>query len=205
MQQSRLRGAERHVEVLAERRADSPPIRIVDPPVAAPEETHTMDAPPATELEEALGRINSASLEAIEALTDVRMASRRWAAAQEQLAVAYRDAGLTEPGATNGTPEPVRLAVVASQTTPDQIETARRLSPVDALERNGTANGTGRPAYVQRMLDALVEANGDFTTAARTIGLKRSSLVGSMSKLRAREDLTDAERVVVARKRGGSR
>jgi hypothetical protein len=61
--------------------------------------------------------------------------------------------------------------------------------------------GPGRPAYVARMLEAMVAAGGDFTAAAEALQIKRSSLVGSMSVLRARTDLTEAEAAAIARTR----
>lgn len=54
------------------------------------------------------------------------------------------------------------------------------------------------PAYVRRMVDAMVEAKGDRPTAARSLGIKLESLVGSLSAVRARTDLTAAERAAVA-------
>jgi hypothetical protein len=61
--------------------------------------------------------------------------------------------------------------------------------------------GPGRPAYVARMLNAMVDAGGDFTVAADALQIKRSSLVGSMSVLRSRTDLTEAEAAAIARTR----
>jgi hypothetical protein len=62
--------------------------------------------------------------------------------------------------------------------------------------------GPGRPAYVARMLEAMVAAGGDFTAAAEALRIKRSSLVGSMSVLRSRTDLTEAEAAIaIARTR----
>lgn len=51
------------------------------------------------------------------------------------------------------------------------------------------------------MLDALVAANGDVPMAAAAIGIKATSLIGTMGRLRKLPGLTGAERAVVARKR----
>lgn len=109
------------------------------------------------------------------------------------------------------------------------VEVARRLSPVDALVTNaregvtsdvapndaadtasraarqperaeaGVANG--RPPYVDRLLRALVELKGDRRAAADMLGIQLDSLVGTLSRIRTRTDLTLAERSVIASSR----
>lgn len=115
------------------------------------------------------------------------------AGAREDAAVAaaLRDDRLGEPEDHVAEPQP----------------TADRAATFAAFARDradaAAGGGPGRPAYVSRMLAALVEADGDFTAAATALGVKRTSLIGSMSKLRGRTDLSTAERAAVARKRGG--
>lgn len=84
-----------------------------------------------------------------------------------------------------------RMAAIAS-------DRASRVHTHDVAAGGGPGS---IPPYQRRMLDALVAANGNVPAAAAAIGIKATSLTGTMGRLRKLNGLTDAERAVVARKR----
>lgn len=55
--------------------------------------------------------------------------------------------------------------------------------------------------YQRRILDALLETNGDRAAAADKLRAKLTSLVGSLGAIRKRTDLTEQERAVLGPRR----
>jgi hypothetical protein len=198
LQQSRLDGARRHVEVVAARRPPPPdeePVMATEP--AAPT---TSDLDP----DGPLMALATASHEAADARAQYEAAEYRWTEARLALLAAWRAVGIDA--------EQVRAPdalVPLGEIAPEEVDgdrilaEARRLSPVDRLEQTGLVNGGGprsmRPSD-RRILDALLEHGGDRKAASEAIGMKLTSLVGSLSGLRSRhgQDLTAAERAVLS-------
>lgn len=215
LQRSRLRGGEttrarhsavRHPWAMPERPATPPPEEPVMPDPPAPADT-TAGALQAVAV--AAAAAGEAWQEVVRAkeLIDVRLAE--WDEARGSLQEAYAGLG---PMVVDGAPAgPVAGNGVSnhapeySDVMPEPVPTpAARMAKLAAARADAAAGGgpeTDRQPWIARMLEALVATEGDFTEAAARLGIKRSSLAGSMGRLRTRTDLTDAERAVVARKR----
>jgi hypothetical protein len=100
----------------------------------------------------------------------------------------FEDDPLSGPPITAPSPEPA----------PVEAPTVEAIQPVPRQPRAKPASTGGMPQYMRRMLDALVETNGDRTAAAAKLGQSPVSFNGTLSRIRGRSDLTDAERAVLA-------
>lgn len=105
--------------------------------------------------------------------------------------VAVEEAAEAEPVAV--VPSPV---IEAASPDPEPVAPiARPAAPAKPPRAKPVAGAM--PPFLRRMLDALVETNGDRDAAAAKVGIKSGSLAGSLSRLRNRPDLTDAERAAL--------
>jgi hypothetical protein len=202
----------------------SPIARVVARPVVIPprppEEPVMAEQPqiaaPSVTPREKLEALDVAVGEAMEAAAALEAARIRWEAADRALRSAW--AKLDAPASVaieDASRAPVRL-----QATPEMTAASRRrgavaskavreardagATPRQAMEAGrkakaatGGSNGT-MPPYQRRMVDALLSRGGDRKAAAAALGITHESLTGTLPRIRARTDLTAAERDVVA-------
>jgi hypothetical protein len=94
------------------------------------------------------------------------------------------------------------VQMIAVAVPPRAKKATRAAKPKAEPEAKAEPATGGGPApmqpFLRRMLDALVEADGDRTAAATKLGIKRTSLIGTLGKLRSRGDLTEQERAAIS-------
>jgi hypothetical protein len=145
-----------------------------------------------------LEALSIAVTEALDADAQLQAARIRWAAAAKALRAAWEGF----EGATDTTIED-EISQEVSRPHPREAERmakSRRNGTEAMLKKRQAPAGSrnGRPDYVNRILAAMVAGGGDRKAAAQAAGLKYDSLVGSLSNIRKRDDLTPAERAAVA-------
>lgn len=172
MQASRQRGAERHVEVVAARRAPAP----TPEPEPSPQEEPAMSDPKPLDTFEELAE---AAAKASEAWASRQAAEIAWTIAQEALeavlgevdAILHPPAVLPGILAATAAHEPI---VVAPREKPDVEPIDRSTSRTGEGQRPGQAAARDRRAAA--VLAAMERHNGDRKAVAAELGMKTNAL-----------------------------
>lgn len=193
----RRRATEDELIASRAREVQTSPIAPVRAPQLSPPEDPVMPIQPLPAFEEAepdpkLQKVAEAAQLASLAFSAHQAAERAWNECRRALMEAWRSLGL--------------------ETDDELVDHAwQRLGLDDqdaadpgTTETRAPANGEGpgpMPPYQRRIVDALIESNGDRQEAARRLGIKTVSLTGSLSGIRRRTDLTAEERAAITSRR----
>lgn len=151
-----------------------------------------------------LSNLQAAVQEAIAADAAMVEAMQRWHAASAAMRAAWDATGLDvdpeDAQPPDGPPMAHHVLEIVVDRQPSRAE-VRHEQLVNGDPADPQAAKPTIPPFKRRMLDALVANEGDYTKTAKALGLKRSSVLGTMSSLRKLTGLTEAEQAVVARRR----